>query len=751
MSRVRKGFRQTFAVRYGFAVLIAILALLLRIFGEPLVGLSVPYLTFFLAAAGSAGFGGTLPGLVTVALGGLFAQVFLLSPSGRFWLMDPADFGAFIRYAAASTVLSVISGAIARSRERAKAAEESERQARLFSEQTLSAITDAVISTDAGERVQFINDVAARLTRWTAGEALGHPIEAVFRLVDEETGAALPGLVQQALQQNQTACPAGYAQLVNRDGAVLVVEASASPIQAPTGEVVGVVLVFRDVSGRRGAEEKRRTNEARLELAVQSTRMGVWEWDPRSDRFETAGMMEELYGASIQTAAQLFELVHPDDISQHREMVERTIKTGEPYRSDHRVVRPDSGKAVWVEESATAVRDAAGRTIRLIGVTIDVTDRKRFERELQETVQIYRAIGESIPFGVWICDAGGENTYASDSFLQLVGMTQAECSSFGWGRVLHPEDLESTIAAWKECVRTGDVWYCEHRFKGVDGEYHPILARGVPVRDAVGRIIYWAGINLDISRLKEVEAALRSQAEELTRSNRELEQFAFVASHDLQEPLRMVNAYTELLLRRIGDRRTPELDQYAGFIEQAVHKMERLIRDLLSFSRVIHGELEKTAVDANEAAANALHACRRLIAESGAEVTSDILPVVIADEGQLVQVFLNLVQNGIKYRKPDVPPRVHIGSTRRGKYALFWVEDNGIGFDPRHSETIFRLFKRLHGPEYPGTGLGLAICQRIVERYGGRIWAESAPDQGAKFYFNLPAAGSVARSSSPAQ
>jgi PAS domain S-box-containing protein len=353
------------------------------------------------------------------------------------------------------------------------------------------------------------------------------------------------------------------------------------------------------------------------------------------------------------------------------------------------------------------------------------------ETQLRESERIYRGIGESIPFGIWICDAAGRNTYTSESFLKLVGLTQQQCSSFGWSSVLHPEDAQRTIQGWQDCVRDQGVWDVEVRVLGADGKYHPILARGVPIREDDGRLVCWAGINLDASRVKEAEAELR-------RSNRELEQFAFVASHDLQEPLRMVNIYTQLLMRDLPADRSRDLDQYAFFIREGVERMARMTGDLLAFSRVIHSKVEKRPVNPSASLEEAVNACRTLIAESGAEVTWGPLPMVVAEEGHLTQVFQNLISNAIKYRKPDIPPRIRIAGEQRTADAVFLVEDNGIGFEQAYAETIFGLFKRLHGNEMPGNGLGLTICHRLVERYGGRIWAESKVNQGSTFYFTLP-------------
>jgi light-regulated signal transduction histidine kinase (bacteriophytochrome) len=243
--------------------------------------------------------------------------------------------------------------------------------------------------------------------------------------------------------------------------------------------------------------------------------------------------------------------------------------------------------------------------------------------------------------------------------------------------------------------------------------------------------------------LKAAQAELRFQAEELRRSNRDLEQFAFVASHDMQEPLRTVNIYTELLLRRVSEGDPKDRDQFATYIRDGVVRMERLIHDLLHYSRIIHGEAERHPVDAGEAAREAVKVNQTLVELTGADVQIGPLPIVLAGEAHVTQVFQNLLSNAIKYRKGDQRPQIHITAELQNGLALFRVKDNGMGFEPEHAEKVFKLFTRLNGNQYGGSGLGLAICQRIVERYGGYIGAESRPGEGSTFFFTLPVAKNI--------
>jgi PAS domain S-box-containing protein len=234
------------------------------------------------------------------------------------------------------------------------------------------------------------------------------------------------------------------------------------------------------------------------------------------------------------------------------------------------------------------------------------------------------------------------------------------------------------------------------------------------------------------------ELRLARQTEELRRSNADLEQFAYVASHDLQEPLRMVASYAQLLARRYRGKLDGDADDFIGFVVDGAVRMQQLINDLLSFSRVGTRGKPFVATDCNTVLQQVLGNLEIAIAESGARVTSDPLPTLPADDVQLGQLLQNLLSNAIKFRGAE-PPQVHIGAQRDAAGWVLSVADNGIGIDPKYAERIFVIFQRLHTKaDYPGTGIGLAICKKIVERHGGRIWVESRPGAGSTFQFSLP-------------
>jgi len=267
---------------------------------------------------------------------------------------------------------------------------------------------------------------------------------------------------------------------------------------------------------------------------------------------------------------------------------------------------------------------------------------------------------------------------------------------------------------------------------------HWLVVHGLAVRDARGAVARIVGVTLDITARKQVEENLAKQAQELAALNADLRQFAFAASHDLQEPLRMVTVYTQLIVERYKPTADEETAMFLSFIETGTARMGALLRDLQAYLHLQTRDRHFKRVDMNELLHRVLQVLDIASREAGAVITTEPLPVVLGDESQLEQVLQNLIANALKYRDAR-PPMIHVGVSREGTYWRFFVRDNGIGFETEFAEQIFGLFKRLnHQKDYPGTGLGLAICRRIIEHHGGQIWAKSEKGVGSEFSFSLP-------------
>jgi PAS domain S-box-containing protein len=270
-----------------------------------------------------------------------------------------------------------------------------------------------------------------------------------------------------------------------------------------------------------------------------------------------------------------------------------------------------------------------------------------------------------------------------------------------------------------------------------NGEEFPIEA-AISRTMVSGRPVYTAIVR-DITVRKQAEERLQQAVDELARSNHELQQFAYIVSHDLQEPLRTISGFLGLLERKLADREDPETREYLHYVLDGGQRMQEMISDLLAFSRVGASDVKTEPVALRAPLDQALEMLRAAIDQSGAVIRVGDLPTVRINRGQWAQLFQNLIGNAIKFRSQK-PPEIEVGAKRDGRFWRVWVKDNGIGLSPEYRERIFEVFQRLHTrKQYPGTGIGLAICRKVVERHGGRIWVESQPQQGAAFCFTIPA------------
>jgi len=461
-----------------------------------------------------------------------------------------------------------------------KRAEQALRESEQWLSTTLKSIGDAVIATDAQGLVTLMNPVAENLIGWGEAEAMGKPLEDVFDIINEQTGERAENPVARVLREGIVVGLANHTVLIARDGTKRPIADSGAPMRDEQGNIIGTVMVFRDVTERKRVEEELRQHRDHLEELVE----------------ERAGELQ---------------------------------RTNEQLEAE-------------------------------------VAERKRAEEELKQTMA----------------------------------------------------ELEASRAAALN-----------------------MMADAEEARRAVEQAS--EGLKREIAERKRTQA-------ELERSNVELERFAYIASHDLQEPLRMVASFTELLAKRYKDQLDDDAHEFIGYATDGAKRMQVLLNDLLTFSRVGTRGKPFEPTDCEAVLDQAVSNLRMAVEESGAVVTHDPLPTLKADDVQLVRLFQNLIDNAIKFRRED-PPRVHVsaqplplpqaGEGRGGGDWLFSVRDNGIGIDPQYHERIFVIFQRLHGAEYRGTGAGLAICKKIVERHGGRIWVESESGKGSTFYFTIPMIG----------
>ncbi len=382
------------------------------------------------------------------------------------------------------------------------------------------------------------------------------------------------------------------------------------------------------------------------------------------------------------------------------------------------------------------------------GSVEDITERKKAEEALLNSAIFLNNMVEQSPTPTFISDDKGTLIKVNRSLCELLQVTEEEL--VGKYNIFKDNIVEEQgyMPLVRNVFEKGEVarfelHYDSSRLKGLPLDKTTVLILDItifPIRDASGRITNTATQHIDLTERKKAEEEILEKTLELERSNAELERFAYVASHDLQEPLRTISSYLQLLEQRYKEKLDDKGFQYMDFTVSAANRLQGMISGLLEYSRVETRGQPFEPVDCESLLKQTVDNLRHSIDESTAEITHDQLPTVMGDRGQLMRLFQNLLSNSIRYRSPE-PPRIHVSAKNQKGEWVFSVKDNGIGIDPEYKDQIFIIFQRLHGRDVPGIGLGLSVAKRIVERHGGRIWVESEPGKGSTFYFTIPAEG----------
>ncbi len=363
--------------------------------------------------------------------------------------------------------------------------------------------------------------------------------------------------------------------------------------------------------------------------------------------------------------------------------------------------------------------------------------KSKAEEALQESESKYRSIVETTNEGILIVDPDYRITYANKRAAEMLGYTRDEMTGRS-GLDFTDEEGKTALRLNMEKKRQGFEGSYEFKLIHQDGSVVWTIVNINPLFDKEGKFQGSLGMLTDITNRKMMEDEFKETMKKLQKSNSELEQFAYVASHDLQEPLRMITSFLQLLQRRYKGQLDSDADEFIEFAVDGSTRMQKLIQDLLAYSRVTTKGREFKDLKMEEPLEQALMNLKLSMEENKAQITCEPLPVITADYYQMIQLLQNLIGNAIKYRC-EKTPQIHISAQKEDNRWLFGIKDNGIGIDPQYADRIFMIFKRLHNiGEYQGTGIGLAISKRIVERHGGKIWVESEPEKGSTFYFTIP-------------
>jgi len=512
-----------------------------------------------------------------------------------------------------------------------------------------------------------------------------------------------------------------------------------------------LIQLESEVAERRRTEDNLRSSQERLAIIFESAPDAYYLNDMQGNFVDGNKAAEELVGYPKEElmGKSFLEvgLLPQEEVPKAAELLARNAQ-GQPTSPDELTLRRSDGQRVVVEIRTYPVNIRDQHLV--LGIARDITERKQWVEALQDSESRYRLLAEHVTDVIWIVNMDMQLTFVTPSVERLRGYTVEETLAQTPEEILTPASLKTAAQTLLEGLATeyqGDddrfrSWTIDLEIKCKGGSTMWTETTLSFLRDADGSPVGILGLSRDITDRKKAEEQLKQALQELAQSNTELKRLGYIASHHLQEPLRQVVSYVQLLEKRYKGRLDADADEFIGYAVDGALRIQQLINDFLNYFRLGSQSKPFGPVNCEAALRLALDNLEASIAESQAVITHDPLPIVEGDSEQLTQLFENLVSNAIKFRR-DEPPRIHVSADRVDDHWAFSVRDNGIGIDPQLSERIFMVFQRLHGPKYPGTGIGLAICRRIVENHRGHIWVESEPEKGAVFRFTLPAADAI--------
>lgn len=650
-----------------------------------------------------------------------------------------------------SLLLFGIAAALTRAHARAEASQREESEQRERLRVTLSSIGDAVIATDPAGNVAFMNPVAERLTGWPFSEADQKPLHEIFHIINEETREPVTDPVRKVLAERRVIGLANHTVLIARDGTERAIADSAAPIEDSTGATRGVVLVFQDVTERQQARRALQESEARssailetaLDAIVTSNEAGeIIEWNPAAEKIFG-------YTRGEVVGRQMSDLIIPPAWrEQHRKGMERYLTTGETRVLGRRIeitAMRKGGEEFPVELGI--IRLSTKGPAQFTAHIRDITARKQAETDLKTLATKLSNTLKSISDAFISVDREWRFTYANPKAAELLGHGPDELlGEVIWD--LFPKSRESSaydklLTAMNSQTKLDfehrsevlNLWLEVHAYPSEEGL--SVYFQDITERKKAEEALREAQEQLN-QHAVQLEKTVAERTAELQEVIGELEAFSYSISHDMRAPLRAIEGMAGALLEDYGDKIETEGVDFINRIMAAALRMDRLIQDVLSYSRVIRNDIELTAIDLEHLVGEIIGNYPELQAANADVHIRRPLLKVMGQEASLTQCLSNLLGNAVKFVPPGKKPRIEVWTEEVGNDVRLSIRDNGVGIDPRHQERIFMIFERVHPEtEFPGTGIGLAIVKKGVERMGGTIGVESEPGEGSTFWIQL--------------
>ncbi|HEY9421286.1 MAG TPA: PAS domain S-box protein [Thermoanaerobaculia bacterium] len=598
---------------------------------------------------------------------------------------------------------------------------------------TLASIGDAVISTDAEGRVIYLNGVAEALTGWTQAEAAGRPLPDVFRIVNEQTRQPAENPALHALREGVVVGLANHTILIARDGTEWPIDDSAAPMLDESGAPVGVVLVFRDVTERRRAEEA----QTRLAAIVASSQDAIVSktldsiiqtWNAGAERI-FGYKAEEAVGRSITL------IIPPERLDEEREILARLTR-GEAIEHYETVRMAKDGRRLNISLTISPLRDAEGHIIGASKVARDITERRQAEEALRASEQRFRTLTAYAPVGIFLTDRNGDCLFVNECWCEMAGLSPEEARGQGWASALHPEDRERVSQEWYAAAEEGRPFLSEYRFRTPQGKVTWLQGRAVRLLNRAGEVSEYIGTLTDITERREAVEALKE-------ADRRKDEFLALLAHELRNPLAPLRNGLQVLRLAAGDANL--IARSRDMMDRQLSHMVRLIDDLFDISRISRNkmELRRSRVLLADVISNAVETARPAIEAAGHELTVSLPPEPVplnADLTRLAQVFGNLLNNSVKYTERG--GQIWLTATRDGGQVVVTVRDTGIGIPAYALPSIFNMFSQVDRSierSTGGLGIGLALVKGLVEMHGGTVEAASPGEgKGSTFTVRLP-------------
>jgi PAS domain S-box-containing protein len=521
------------------------------------------------------------------------------------------------------------------------------------------------------------------------------------------------------------------------DGSLGWLISRAVPVLDANSNIIEWFGAISDITDRKQAEEALKESEEKYRLIFQSSLNGILIMRPDGSIIAANPAAQRILVMSKEEIIRKGRDGIADQSDPRLQTgIQDTFRTGKFFGELN--WKKKGGMIFPVEISAVTFRNERREAFTSI-IFSDISWRKNAERKIKESEQLFREMADTIPQLIITRSSDGINDYVNRMHEEFPGIIRKSDGSWEWRPAIHPDDLSNVLEARRRADEKKTYFEVEHRLKNSRGIYRWHITRGIPVRNESGHVIKWIATATDIHDLKEAEKKLKERTSLLEEANKELESFSYSVSHDLRAPLRAITGFSTLLKKKISSKLDKDEIRQLDIILDSAMKMDQLITDLLQFSRISRTEVSITSIDMNKLARDSWQEQLNANPERKLSFKIGPLPDASGDRNLIRQVFSNLLANAVKFSKKKKSSIIEIGGNQDGNEKVYYIRDNGSGFDMRYYDKLFGVFQRLH-PEcdYEGTGVGLAIVQRIIHRHGGRAWAEGKVGKGAIFFFSLP-------------